>query len=408
MGLRHEEVSQTNYERMVMFMKIGVIGFGGRARGVFKEMCKFDMGVELAAVTDINNEEVKIQLEKEGINGNNTNFYTEPDRMLSVEALDGVIVGTRCSLHSKMAVKVLEKNIPLFLEKPVATNMSDLNMLRNAALGTRAGTVVSFPLRTSGICRTVKEIIDSGKIGTVEHVQAYNNVPYGGAYFHNWYRDENETGGLFLQKATHDFDYINYLLGVKPIEVCAMTSKQIYRGDKPAGLYCRDCGEYHTCPESPYVLKNFSHDHITGEMCSFAVDTGNEDSGSAILRYETGMHVAYSQNFFIKKSAGSRGARLMGYKGTLEFDWFTGEIKIFMHHVSRVDTYKYKSDSGSHFGGDETLSYNFIKVMSGAEASMAPIDAGLISALICIRARESAEHREFKKIEWGSNVEALK
>ena len=26
-----------------------------------------------------------------------------------------------------------------------------------------------------------------------------------------WYKDETETGGLFLQKATHDLDYINYL-----------------------------------------------------------------------------------------------------------------------------------------------------------------------------------------------------
>ena len=30
-----------------------------------------------------------------------------------------------------------------------------------------------------------KAIIDSGEIGEVQHVQAYNNVPYGGCYYHS-------------------------------------------------------------------------------------------------------------------------------------------------------------------------------------------------------------------------------
>ena len=89
-------------------------------------------------------------------------------------------------------------------------------------------TVVSFPLRTSAILLKVKELIDSGKIGTVEHVQAYNNVPYGRGYYHKWYRLESETGGQWLQKATHDLDYINLLLGgLRPIRLCAVKTKII-------------------------------------------------------------------------------------------------------------------------------------------------------------------------------------
>ncbi|MEK0313207.1 Gfo/Idh/MocA family oxidoreductase [Cohnella sp. 56] len=76
--------------------------------------------------------------------------------------------------------------------------------------------------------------------GEIEHVQAVDNVPYGSVYFHNWYRDERETGGVFLQKATHDFDCINHLIGLKPVSVCAVKSKQIFKGDKPEGLYCKD------------------------------------------------------------------------------------------------------------------------------------------------------------------------
>ncbi|HOJ09595.1 MAG TPA: Gfo/Idh/MocA family oxidoreductase [Clostridiales bacterium] len=381
-------------------MKVGIIGFGGRIRGMFKALERQEIGdITLSAITDIRNDEIKELLTKEGKDPEKVSFYEDPDKMMDNEELDGIMIGTRCSLHTKMAVKVLEKNIPLFLEKPVATHMDDFFKLKEAGEKTKAQAVISFPLRTSIIATTVKEIIDSGKIGTVEHVQAINNVPYGRVYFHHWYRDENETQGLFLQKATHDFDYINYLLGSKPVEICAMTSKQLFKGDKPAGLYCKDCDEYYTCDESPYVIKKYYKDNPIGEMCCYAKDTGNEDSGSALVRYNTGMHVSYSQNFFARQKAGARGARLFGFKGTLEFDWYTGEIKVFMHHTPRVDTYKFDMSGGSHFGGDDVLAENFIKVMQGIENSIAPLEAGLLSALMCIKGRQSAITGEFKKID---------
>ena len=152
-------------------------------------------------------------------------------------------------------------------------------------------------MRLTTLCLTAKEIIDSGRLGEIHHVQAWNNVPYGACYYQAWYRDENETQGLFLQKATHDFDYINYLLGLRPTAVCAMTSKQIMKGDRPAGLRCDDCAEWDTCLESPYHLHitRGERDRVgpTGLLCAFAKDTGNEDSGSALVRYASGMHVAY-------------------------------------------------------------------------------------------------------------------
>jgi len=381
-------------------MNIGIIGCGARISGMVKKVLDFDMGVKLKAVADIDCENARKRLENNKIATDEIAFYTSADEMLDSEKLDGVMIGTRCSLHTSMAIKVLSRNLPLFLEKPVATNMEDLLKLKAAGAASKSPVVVSFPLRVTPLVKLAKEIIGSGKLGSIEHVQAVNNVPYGGVYFHSWYRDENETGGLFLQKATHDFDYINYLLGIKPVSVCAMTSKQIFRGDKPAGLYCKDCDEKLTCPEGPFVMKYVKNDVANGEQCSFAVDTGNEDSGSALIRYETGMHVAYSQNFFARKKAASRGARFLGYNGTLEFDWYKDELKVFMHNTSRVESYTFDSAKMSHGGGDNVLALNFIRIMQGREESVAPLDAGLLSALMCLKARESALTDTFQKIEW--------
>jgi predicted dehydrogenase len=256
--------------------------------------------------------------------------------------------------------------------------------------------VVSFPLRLTNILQYVKKILDSGRIGEIAHIQAYNNVPYGRGYYHKWYRDESETGGLFLQKATHDLDYINYILGnIRPTAICAMKSKQIFGGNKPAGLKCADCDEKDTCLDSPKNIKKTYPDAVLGEYCCFAEDTGNEDSGSMIVRYGNGMHAVYSQNFIVRGDAGKRGARFVGYLGTLEFDFASGTVVVY-HHMDRItETHKFDTSAASHFGGDAALAENFAQVMLGAESSMASLDDGILSAEMCLAARKSSEEDLF-------------
>ena len=388
-------------------LKLGAIGYGGRIQGILMIIERLMAGTQLTAITDVRNGELKQEMTAQGKDPAAVHFYTDPDQMLDQEELDGVLVGTRCSLHSQMAQKVLARNLPLFLEKPVATTMDDLLALKRASEISQSKVVVSFPLRVTPLVKLAKEIIDSGQIGTVEHVQAYNNVPYGGVYYHYWYRDENETGGLFLQKATHDFDYINHLLGIQPRMIAAMTSKQVFKGDHPAGLWCVHCPEQEICMESPRNLfLSRAETSWLGEtpfptyQCSFAVDTGNEDSGSAIVQYETGMHVSYSQNFFARKGAATRGATLLGYKGTVQFDWYTDELKVFMHHTPRVEVHKVDSKAMPHGGGDLALALNFVDVLKGRALSITPLSAGLLSVLMCLKAKESARSRVFCEIKY--------
>lgn len=380
--------------------RIGVIGYGFRISGVIKMMMSLEEAVRIIAITDIDFDKVRVNLSENGVEPDSVRLYADSDEMMDNEKLDGIMVGTRCSQHAGYGIKVLKRNIPLYLEKPVATNMNELLELKREYEKSAGKVVVSFPLRVTPLVRLAKEIVDSGRLGSIEHVQAINNVPYGGAYYHSWYRDENETGGLFLQKATHDFDYINHLLGLMPTDVCAITSKQIFKGNRQAGLRCEDCNERYTCPEGPHMMKYVRFDSPGGDMCCFAEDTGNEDSGSALIRYSTGMHVSYSQNFFARKGAAARGARLLGYDGTLEFDWYKDELKVYMHNTERVETYELDTTRMSHGGGDHVLLQNFMDVMADRAGSVAPLDAGLLSVLMCLKAKESAMTDTFQKIIW--------
>lgn len=401
-------------------IKIGVIGYGVRIDMLMDQAAELPVEVKVTAVADLNPERVKALMRKDDtaevrhkfeidkidgmmrkcpMNPEEVTFYKDAEEMLEKETLDGVMVGTNCDTHSYFAKMVLDRGIPLFLEKPVGISRDDLELLSECDRRPHAPVVVSFPLRTTQIIQEAKKLIDSGLIGKVDHVQAFNDVGYGFVYFHDWYRDESKAHGLFLQKATHDIDVINYLTGEKPETVCAMKSKQIFKGSMPAGLRCSVCEKTEECMESTYNIEKIRCDIPRSDYCCYAVDTGNEDSGSMLVRYESGMHVVYSQNFFARKKAARRGARLYGYKGTLEYDFTKNEIKIYDHMSDKVTKIQFPELDTGHGGGDQVLIRNFIDLIrKKTEQSVAPLSAGIESARICLCAKEAAEQDEYKII----------
>lgn len=401
-------------------LNIGVIGYGVRIDMLMDNL--FDLGkeVRIKAVADLDPERVKALMTKDvsekvrydleldkidaklracKMDPEAITFYTDAVEMLDKETLDGVMIGTKCNTHAAFAKLVLDRGIPLFLEKPVGVCQEDLDLLKTCAKTTKSPVVVSFPLRVTNIVQEAKRIIDAGTIGKVDHVQAFNDVGYGFVYYHDWYRDESISHGLFLQKATHDVDVINYLVGENPTVVCAMKSKQIFKGDMPAGLRCGECKKQYTCMESSYNIINARNDTPRSDWCCYAKDTGNEDSGTLIMRYESGMHAMYSQNFFARKGAARRGARLYGYKGTLEFDFVSQKITVYDHMSDKVTHIDIPIPAKGHGGGDTALMKNFVELMEGTtKTSVASLEDGIKSAQVCLAAKKSSEEDVFEAI----------
>lgn len=396
-------------------LRVGIIGFGLRVSHMAAAMKVFSIPYKIAAIADPAWPEIKKAVEEKTQETflrrkidlelmQDTKYFSSADEMLDSVELDGVMVGTRCYLHTEMACKAAKRNLPLFLEKPVAITFEQLKTLDKTFQNVTAPVVVSFPLRLSSMAMKVRQIIESGRIGEIEHVVAWNDVPYGSVYFNNWYRNYNEVGGLFLQKATHDFDYIFFLTGRKPKMIAAMNSQRIYgKRDKPFELLCRDCDEKMECIESPFNLfyKRFKGDKVdwnNWQKCMFSKDIKNEDSGNALIELDNGVQVSYSQNFFVRNQAvGRRGARLYGYKGTIDFDWYRKTIIVYDHIMPTTETIEFGGDL-PHFGGDRELAYDFLLAMKEKRPSRSPIEAGIISALTCLWARESAEKKKFFEV----------
>jgi predicted dehydrogenase len=329
-----------------------------------------------------------------------TKFVANADQLLEqADQLDGVMIGTRCNLHTELACKVARTGLPLFLEKPVAITFEQLQQLAAAFANYPAPTVVSFPLRLSPILQQVKAIVDSGEIGTVEHLVANNDVPYGGTYFRTWHRDIALNGGLFLQKATHDLDYITYLLGQKPRWISATKAQRVYGGTMPWDLQCKDCALNEECPESPLVRFRHGYErsavqfHETYDYCVFSEGIEIEDINNCLIEYDGGAQVSYTQNVFARYQAQRRGARLLGYHGTVEFDWYQNQIKLYSHRRPTVQTIDFTGDM-PHFGGDRELGWDWLLALRDGKPSRSSMTAGIDSALTCLWAKRAAEERQ--------------
>jgi predicted dehydrogenase len=382
-----------------------VIGLGHRAAAMIASMHTVDPGVSVLAVADPDTESARHRLAM--IGNAEARVYPSADAMLEDPAdYDGVVVGTRCRLHTRMALKVASAGLPLFLEKPVAISPEELGALREAFRGREDEVVVSFPLRHTPLFSKALEVVKSGALGTINQIQAVNNVPYGGVYFGQWYRNHHQTGGLWLQKATHDFDCINLLAGSRPVGVAAMESRRVYGGEKPHDLKCSACDETKTCPESPQNLARWGDaggmyqdsDDRTDHWCAFSRERRNHDAGSALIMYENGIHASYSQNFLSRRSAYRRGATVVGYEATLEFDLALMELRIIHHRSEKVEQVRVDVEDDGHAGGDLILAESFLDLVKGRARPNASLRDGLLSAAMCLAARESARTRAFQPV----------
>lgn len=376
-----------------MALSIGVIGLGNRMRGVLGTLNARGEDAHVTCVADPD-PQARERLQESGIPWDGARFYPDVEELLKNERPDGLMIGTRCNLHAQLAARVMERGVPLFLEKPVFMNEAGYQALRAARECQRAPVVVSFPLRMTALALAARDIVRQGTLGPISQVIGQTTVNYARGYYKKWYRDGAITGGMFLQKATHDLDLIFYLTDTKPLSLCAMESRAVFGGEMPAGISCDQCEKRKTCPESDWALAHVSHEPAQPLTCSFGRDVTIQDAGSVLVRLSNGAHAAYAQCFAARKQANRRATRIVGLKATLDLDFATGRVQVFHHEVDRVDTYAFGT-GGGHFGGDDGLMAAFTRVLRGEEGEYPTLDDGITSALTCLRAQQFAERGNF-------------
>ncbi|XP_078679378.1 putative oxidoreductase YteT [Branchiostoma floridae x Branchiostoma belcheri] len=204
------------------------------------------------------------------------NVFTDWQKAAEREKFaDCVVIATPDQLHIAPAVAFADRGYHMLLEKPMALTEEDCREVVAACERNNVILSVGFVLRYSPHVRKIKELIDSGAIGDIVHIQ--HMEPAGFWFFaHHFVRgDHRTTAGScssLLTKGSHDIDLIGYWLsGSRCVKVSSFGSLMHFRPEnKPAGAgsRCVDCQVENTCP---YSAKKIYQERVKQGLTDFPV-----------------------------------------------------------------------------------------------------------------------------------------
>ncbi len=145
---------------------------------------------------------------------------TDSNRVINDPNIDLVFVCTRHDTHSKYAIKVLEAGKSVYLEKPAALELNELEGLIKAASDSEGHFIVGFNRRFSKYAKEIKRRIDKRKNPVcISYDMNAGFVPY------DIWVQTSVGGGRIIGEGCHIIDLFLYLLGddVESIDVLPMS-----------------------------------------------------------------------------------------------------------------------------------------------------------------------------------------
>jgi predicted dehydrogenase len=397
--------------------RYAIVGTGVRAIGMWGRPIaeRFADVVQFVGLCDINPLRVEVAKKRIGVS---CPTFTSLDEMLDKVKPDTLMVTTVDAFHGECIVNALKRGVKVVTEKPMTIDEKQTQAVLDAERAAGKPITVTFNYRYAPKHRKIKELIMSGEIGRVTSVDFswYLDTRHGADYFRRWHRLREKSGSLWVHKATHHFDLINWWLDADPTEVSAFGSLTNYGKAGPfRHTTCRGCPHQSKCDyywditKDPQLMELYvkceSADGYHRDGCVYKEDINIFDTMNAIVRYSTGVNMSYSVNTFMPIE-GYRVA-FNGTKGRLEVrdyerqPWDPGEetemhlIKNFGKRV-KVDI---PTATGGHGGGDDVLRNLVFRTADVPQYMKLPGSrAGAMSCLTGVAARHSIDQKRPIKI----------
>jgi predicted dehydrogenase len=148
--------------------------------------------------------------QKHGFSHSTTNV----DDVLQDKEVDLVLITTRHNLHANLTVKCLEAGKHVFVEKPLALNLEELQNVIHAQQKSAKTVMVGFNRRFSPHAEKMKSLLGTSQMNVIATMNA-GNIPA-----NIWVHDMLVGGGRIIGEACHFIDLITFLTGSKVKAVC--------------------------------------------------------------------------------------------------------------------------------------------------------------------------------------------
>ena len=418
-------------------LRVTLVGTGIRGSSFWGKRLvdQYSEIIEFVGLCDIN--PGRLEYAKNYI-GTNCKTYIDFDLMLNQQNPDLIIVCTVDSTHHQFIIKGLESGCDVLTEKPLTTDETKGQAILNAERKSDKKLIVGFNYRWNPYATKIKELLINNTIGKITSVDFnwYLNTYHGASYFRRWHGYKDKGGSLWVHKATHHFDLLNWWIDSDPDEVFALGDLEHYGKNGPfRGFNCRSCEFKSKCDYYLDITKdkllmdlyvnNEKYDGYIRDKCLFREDIDIYDKMSAQIKYANNVSVNYSLTTY----SPFEGWRI-AFNGTegrieasLDIPYYKKETinqeelhvkemdqnaveeiytePIIVHRLwEKHDTITVEMEKEGHGGGDSRL-LNKIFVTPDINDQFdrsAGIRDGLMSILIGIAARNSIESNKPTKI----------
>jgi predicted dehydrogenase len=419
-------------------LRIVLVGTGVRGTSFWGKRLveQYPELLEFVGLSDINPGRLEYAKEYMGVT---CPVFTDFDEMISQTKPDLIIVTTMDSNHHEFIIKGLEAEIDVLTEKPLTTDETKTQAILDAEEKSSKSLIVGFNYRWSPYMTKVKELLHEKSIGEITSVDFhwYLNTHHGASYFRRWHGLREAGGTLWVHKATHHFDLLNWWLDSDPVEVFAYGDLEHYGINGPfRGPKCRTCPHKTECKyywditqserDMKLYVENEEHDGYIRDNCVYREEIDIHDKMSAQIKYANNAVVNYSLTTYSpyegwKIAFNGQEGRIEAWLDiphmkenssmtqeelhAAEMDQNKNEDMMYEPLVVHKNWEDFKiiqvgSERGGHGGGDKRL---HDKIFANPDAPdplkhSAGLRDGVMSVLVGIAARKSIESNQPVKI----------
>lgn len=388
-------------------VRVVIVGMGQRAMIYGRESLADPALFQVVGVADIDPE--RVRLAKETFSLPDERCFSSVDALCAVPRFaDAALNCTMDRDHVATSLPLLRAGYDLLLEKPFAISQQEADALLACANETRRKVMICHVLRYTPFYRAIRDVLASGEIGRVQHIDMLNQISYfheSVSFVRGKYASPEICGsGLILSKCSHDLDLLAWLMqDVRPASVSSLGSVFQFRPELAppgAGTRCLiDCAAERDCPyscarlyiEHPQRWANilwFGHQTPTDAekrrllsaadnpygRCVYKCDLRIVDHQSVLIGFENGALGTFTVNG--GATAASRQIRITGTKGEISGDFHQERFVVSRIApeapggcIRRTVDVSAAQHGNAHGGGDQRLIRDFIDLVAGRPVS---------------------------------------
>lgn len=160
-------------------VKVGLIGVRGMGWANLSSLLKNE-GTACIALCDVDSVLLgKRAAELEATTGIRPTTLNDHRKLLEIEELDAVIIGTPDHWHCIQMIDACAAGKDVYVEKPIANSIFEANLMVKAARKYNRVVQVGQWQRSDPHWHSAFEYLDTGKLGNIRQVKAWANVNYG-------------------------------------------------------------------------------------------------------------------------------------------------------------------------------------------------------------------------------------